>query len=153
MKLVRMMTLEAEHLLSAAQLSPPGPDAARRMTKLDAALKMLKATAARFHRVDGGSAAAARAADATARLYESAEALKDVSAIVSGIIEAVADCARESGVSGDGAAAARAGLLLDVALALYFLGIGVNSFDFVADMEVGTTVFLMRDSAGVAQWR
>ena len=48
---------------------------------------------------------------------------------------------------------AREGLLPRIALALYFLGVGVNSFDFVADMQPGATVFLVRDAAGAPHWR
>ena len=158
-KLVRMLTLEAGRLRGVAALEAPSADAARRLAKLDAALQLLSSAAARFNRVDGGSAAAAGAADATSRLLEAAAALPDVAAIVTTVLEDVAAAARydfgaEGDAEGDGGHAARRERLLPpVAMALYFLGIGVNSFDFVADMELGATVFLVRDASGVPHWR
>ena len=152
-KLVRMLTLEAGRLRAAAVEAAPAEDAAWQRAKLDAALELLAAAGARFNRVDGGSSAAAGAADAMARLHEAAEALPDVVAIVTCVLEDVADAARELGPGGEGSAAARDRLLPRIAMALYFLGVGVNSFDFVADMELGATVFLIRDAAGTPHWR
>jgi hypothetical protein len=152
-KLVRMLTLEAGRLRGAAVAAAPEEDAVHRLAKLDAAFDLLAAAAARFNRVAGGSAAAAGAADATARLHEAAEALPDVAAIVTGVLEDVAEAARALGAGREGSAAARQRLLPRIALALYFLGVGVNSFDFVGDMELGATVFLIRDAAGAPHWR
>ena len=69
------------------------------------------------------------------------------------VLEDVAEAARAPGAGAAGAAAARDRLLPRVATALYFLGVGVNSFDFVADMELGATVFLVRDADGAPHWR
>ena len=73
--------------------------------------------------------------------------------MVSSVLESVAEATRHSGGDPGASAACREDLLPDVAFALYFLGVGVNSFDFVADMEVGATVFLVRDASGAPHWR
>ncbi len=40
-----------------------------------------------------------------------------------------------------------------IALALYFLGVSVISFDFVADMALGKTMFVVHDTLGPQHWR
>lgn len=67
-KLERMLHMEASRLRGVAAEALDS----HRVAKLDAAMVMLKPAAARFHRVDGGSAAAAGAAHATARLLDTA---------------------------------------------------------------------------------
>ena len=86
-------------------------------------------------------------------MHEAAEALPDVATIVTAVLEDVAEASRALSVGGEGSAATRHRLLPRIATALYFLGVGVNSFDFVGDMELGATVFLIRDAAGAPHWR
>ncbi len=78
--------------------------------------------------------------------------MPDVAAIVFRLLKDVAEAAQGR----MGASGAMATLASESAtaccpasrFALYFLGVGVNSFDIITDIAVGETVFLMRDASG-----
>ena len=155
-RLVRLMRAEGERIRAVIERAPPSAAGARALAALAHADNMLTPLATSMHRDSGGSAASASAANATARMLAAMASLPAVGADVVHVINTVADAALEFAYTpawDARLAARRRALLPDVAFALYFLGVGVSTFRFVEDMELGATVFLLRDANGVPEWR